>query len=49
MIAAVSLISFARSDCLLIEQKDPGSTLIGILNLECAVLPPGNSVAAIPD
>jgi len=37
IIAIVSLSSFARSDCLLIEQKEPTSTLIGILNRECAV------------
>ena len=42
MIVVVSLISFARSDCLLIEQNDVSSKLIGILNRECAVLPPAH-------
>ena len=46
--AYVVFISFARSDCLLIEENEPASTLIGILNLECAVLPLGNNVVAIP-
>jgi len=39
IIAFAVLISFARSDYLLIEQNEPTSTLIGILNRECAVLP----------
>jgi len=38
--AFVVFISFARSNCLLIEQNESASTLIGILNRECAVLPP---------
>lgn len=43
MIVVVSIIRLARSYCLLIEQMDSS------LNRECAILPPGNSVAAISD
>jgi hypothetical protein len=49
MIAVVLLMSFARLVFLPILQKERGSITKGIPNLECAVLPPGNSVAAIPD
>lgn len=49
MIVVVSLFSFAKLDCLLIEQNFPSSALMGILNQECTVLPLDNSVAAIPD
>lgn len=40
---------FARSYCLLIEQNGFASTLVGILNWECAIRPPGNNVANILD
>ena len=43
------LISSAKSDCLFVEQVDEASGVKGILNLECAVLPPGSNVAAMPD
>ncbi|MCI89322.1 hypothetical protein A2U01_0110610, partial [Trifolium medium] len=32
-----------------ISQLEPGVASNGSLNLECAVLPPGNNVAAIPE
>ena len=37
IIAIVCLISLARSDCLLILQKEDGSGLIDILNQESAI------------
>ena len=42
-------MSSASSDCALIEQTESACMLIGILNLEWAVRPPSNSIAAIPD
>jgi len=47
--AAATLISFARSFCFFILQKEFGCTSKGKLNQERAVLPSGNNVAAIPD
>ena len=41
IIMVARLISSAKPDCLLIEQVDEASGVKGILNLECAVLPPG--------
>ncbi|KAK9170068.1 hypothetical protein Syun_002208 [Stephania yunnanensis] len=42
-------IRSAKSDCLLMKHVEVESNRIGILNLECAVRPPGNDMAAIPD
>ncbi|PKB99246.1 hypothetical protein RhiirA5_300345, partial [Rhizophagus irregularis] len=49
MINFVILINLANSDCLLIFNVEFSNNLIGILNLECAVLPPFSNNAAIPD
>jgi hypothetical protein len=49
MIAVAFLMSFARSPCLGIVHLEDGSISKGILNRECAVLPPSNNVAAVPD
>ena len=46
---AATLISFARSFFFFILQNEFGYTSKGKLNRECAVLPPGNNVAAILD
>ena len=48
MISAVSLIRFARGEFWKIEHTEDSLICIGIANLECAVLPPGSKVAAIP-
>lgn len=41
--------SAARLDCLLMLHVDVAVIGMGILNLECAVRPPGIIIAAIPD
>jgi len=46
---AVSQISSASGLCAGILQVESMSISIGILNLECAVVPPSSNVAAIPD
>jgi len=49
MIVVDSTISFTRLDYLFVEHKHLDSKLICILNRECAILSPGNNVAAILD
>jgi hypothetical protein len=49
MIALVILMSFARSQFFFILQIEIGYISMGIPNRECAVLPPGNNLAAIPE
>jgi len=49
IMAASTLISFARSFCFFIWQMEFRCTSKGKLNRDCAVLPPDNNVAAIPD
>ena len=48
MISLALLSSAARSLSGAIEQNEFSVKLIGIINLECAVLPPGSNSAAIP-
>ncbi|CAA0837911.1 Unknown protein [Striga hermonthica] len=48
-ISTLSRIKDPKLLCLLILQDLTFDKSIGILNLECAVLPPGNMDAAIPD
>lgn len=49
MIDIVSLIRFARCDCLLVERNKYVSILISILNRECALRPLDDSVTTIPN
>jgi len=49
IMAAATLISFARSFCFFIMEMEFGCTSKRKLNRECAVLPPSKNVAAIPD
>lgn len=49
MMSFASFIRVAIELCLLTLQDVPSLKSMGILNLECAVLPPGRIEAAIPD
>ena len=49
MVSDVFHINFARSDCRDMLHTDDSFVGIRILNLECAVLPPSKSSAAIPE
>lgn len=49
IISLVILMSFARSQFFVILQIETGPISMGIQNRECAILPPGNNVAAMPE
>ncbi|KAM0026776.1 hypothetical protein Hdeb2414_s0020g00562031 [Helianthus debilis subsp. tardiflorus] len=49
MISFANLISCARAPCFTMPHIELLSSLVGILNLECVVLPPGMLFAAAPE